>query len=321
MPQDQNNRLDETNKLEKTALDVIRNETEAAQPASQSDEQPERTAPRRRQTGRSERRGIMYADKTVPRVRRERRLGSAAYSRAYFRQELCLYSNRAQIFFERNYENVNMSLVTSTLVVEAMGGDALADRVSDHINGKFSEIEEQMLAALKELQRAAEDQGIPPEKQVPTHDHKRLYTLPVHTPHSVRFMTLASLFDRIIARTEACWINNIMTTEMKRRAVKAWEKRLIDFVLDLYSIRKQAMEEAKKAGFGRRAEQIRRKVQEEHGDEKIDSRDVSVDPTLSQTEIREGTGVAQTEPQGQQDDAPAPSHAQTATPLAEAPAK
>ena len=217
----------------------------------------------------------MYADKTVPRIRSERRYGGSSHSRAYLKQVLCLYSDRAQIFFENNYERVNMSLIVSTLVIEAIGGTKLAEEISLRLEKEFRELETQMIASIKELQRIATVKGIAEDQQVPAYDHKRFYEPPLHTPHSAQFMTVVQLFDRLISRAEGCWINHIMSAQTRKNIVRSWEKNLSQFVQDLHQIRLQAINQARKTGFGQRAAAIEAKVRREHADEHLEKTDIA----------------------------------------------
>ena len=97
----------------------------------------------------------LYGDKTVPRIRRERRYGGSSHSRAYLKKALCLYSDRAQVFFENNYERVNADLIVSTLVLEAVGGTDFANEISVRIEKEFNTLEKKMMHANAELERVA----------------------------------------------------------------------------------------------------------------------------------------------------------------------
>lgn len=194
----------------------------------------------------------MFADKDVPRIRPVRRRERSEFSRAFLKQPFYLYSNRAQIFFENNYERVNMSLVASTLICEAVGGTDLAVKISAILNEAFSSLETKLMNAIAELQKVAEENKVPPELQVSSYDHKRHYEPPLHTPQSSLFLTVVSLFDRLVARADAAWINRLITTQMRQKIVSSWEKELSAFVRELFKIQKTSREEARNAGFGRR---------------------------------------------------------------------
>lgn len=214
--------LSETAQVEKEALSLISNDIKLAdqqRPTENSNRRPVSYKERVKQA-----REEMYGDKSVPRVRYERRVGGSSHSRAYLKRDYSLYSDKAQLFFESHYESVNMSLIVSTLVIEAVGGPELAQKVSDEIEGEFRKLEQEMMTTLGELSRIAAEKGIPSEKQVPAYDHLRTYTPPVHTPHSVQFMTVTTLFDRIVSRCEGCWINQIMSADTKARITSSWSK-------------------------------------------------------------------------------------------------
>lgn len=167
-----------------------------------------------------------------------------------------------------------MSLIVSTLVIEAIGGTKLAEEISLRLEKEFRELETQMIASIKELQRIATVKGIAEDQQVPAYDHKRFYEPPLHTPHSAQFMTVVQLFDRLISRAEGCWINHIMSAQTRKNIVRSWEKNLSQFVQDLHQIRLQAINQARKTGFGQRAAAIEAKVRREHADEHLEKTDI-----------------------------------------------
>ncbi|MDO4937648.1 MAG: hypothetical protein Q4E62_07005, partial [Sutterellaceae bacterium] len=241
MPQDQIKELAETAAVENSAMALVNEEMQSAnQPQTPVEVPSERPSNRVIRAEVARARSEPYGDKAVPRVVAHRRYGGSSHSRAFLREDLYLYSDRAQIFFERNYERVNMSLIVSTLVTEAIGGVDLAEKISAHIAERFRALEVEMMAALKELKRVANEKNIPEDRQVPAYDNKRNYNPPLHTPHSAQFMTVVTLFDRIVARAEGCWINRIMSPQTRRNLITAWEGKLIKFVRELYDIRTEA---------------------------------------------------------------------------------
>lgn len=269
--------LSETAQVEKEALSLISNDIKLAdqqRPTENSNRRPVSYKERVKQA-----REEMYGDKSVPRVRYERRVGGSSHSRAYLKRDYSLYSDKAQLFFESHYESVNMSLIVSTLVIEAVGGPELAQKVSDEIEGEFRKLEQEMMTTLGELSRIAAEKGIPSEKQVPAYDHLRTYTPPVHTPHSVQFMTVTTLFDRIVSRCEGCWINQIMSADTKARITSSWSKKLKKFVTEIYQIRQEALKQARKAGFAKRAAAIDERVHREHANETLGKADVTTQAT------------------------------------------
>lgn len=269
--------LSETAQVEKEALSLISNDIKLAdqqRPTENSNRRPVSYKERVKKA-----REEMYGDKSVPRVRYERRVGGSSHSRAYLKRDYSLYSDKAQLFFESHYESVNMSLIVSTLVIEAVGGPELAQKVSDEIEGEFRKLEQEMMTTLGELSRIAAEKGIPSEKQVPAYDHLRTYTPPVHTPHSVQFMTVTTLFDRIVSRCEGCWINQIMSADTKARITSSWSKKLKKLVTEIYQIRQEALKQARKAGFAKRAAAIDERVHREHANETLGKADVTTQAT------------------------------------------
>lgn len=285
--------LSETAQVEKEALNLISNDIKLAdqqRPTENSNRRPVSYKERVKQA-----REEMYGDKSVPRVRYERRVGGSSHSRAYLKRDYSLYSDKAQLFFESHYESVNMSLIVSTLVIEAVGGPELAQKVSDEIEGEFRKLEQEMMTTLGELSRIAAEKGIPSEKQVPAYDHLRTYTPPVHTPHSVQFMTVTTLFDRIVSRCEGCWINQIMSADTKARITSSWSKKLKKFVTEIYQIRQEALKQARKAGFAKRAAAIDERVHREHANETLGKADVTTQATAKPKDAANQTEAPATE--------------------------
>lgn len=271
MPQSKNITLLEVNKVELDAVNLINREVALAGASEQVNHpQPTVSVKEGRRQARKP-----YGDESVPRIRQERRFGGSSHSRAYFKQDLCLYSDRAQLVFERNYENVNQSLIISTLVVDAMGGSELSDKVSTHISSLFQVMEQELMQAITELKRVSDMRKIPAEKQVPAYDHKRFYNPPIHTPQSIQFTNLITLFDRLIARTEGCWLNHLMDTPTYKTVISTWERKIRQFINQLYNIRREALAEARNTGYGRRADQIEVEVRRQQREEKMESRDVA----------------------------------------------
>ena len=275
----QNNNLTEVTDVEQAALALVQNDIERAE-KSVLPQNTTQVATKRNPSQRSERtaarkaRQELYGDKTVPRIRRERRYGGSSHSRAYLKKALCLYSDRAQVFFENNYERVNADLIVSTLVLEAVGGTDFADEISVRIEKEFNTLEKKMMHANAELERVATAKNIAPDQQVPAYDHKRFYEPPLHTPHSAQFMTVVQLFDRIIARAEGCWIHKAMNAQTRNNVVRSWEKKLSDFVRTLHSIRVQAITQARKSGFGQRAAAIEANVRRQQAEEQLEKKDI-----------------------------------------------
>ena len=240
-------------KVEAEAHDLVKTETEKSNTENTEQQQTRRLTERRR-ARRTTRH--LYADDSVPRVLYERRYGSTSRSRAYLIKALTLYSDQAQIFFENNYETVNTCLIVSTLVVEAVGGLSVALHVGETLEKKFSDMETEMVQAVEGLEKVANEKGIAPQDQVPAYDHARQYEPPLHTPQSAQFMTLVSLYDRIVARADGAWINKIISSQTRKTLIQAWRKQLVNFVRQLQQLRRDALQEAHKAGFGARADAI-----------------------------------------------------------------
>lgn len=294
----QNNNLTEVTDVEQAALALVQSDIDRAEKSVLPQPTP-KVANKGNASQRSERaaarraRQELYGDKNVPRIRRERRYGGSSHSRAYLKKALCLYSDRAQVFFENNYERVNADLIVSTLVLEAVGGTDFAEEISARIEKEFNALEKKMMHANAELERVATAKNIAADQQVPAYDHKRFYEPPLHTPHSAQFMTVVQLFDRIIARAEGCWIHKAMNAQTRNNVVRSWEKKLSDFVRTLHGIRVQAITQARKQGFGQRAAAIEANVRRQQAEEHLEKTDL---PT-SGTNDKPDTPVSKSEAQ------------------------
>lgn len=280
----QNNNLTEVTDVEQAALALVQSDIDRAEKSVLPQPTP-KVANKGNASQRSERaaarraRQELYGDKNVPRIRRERRYGGSSHSRAYLKKALCLYSDRAQVFFENNYERVNADLIVSTLVLEAVGGTDFAEEISARIEKEFNALEKKMMHANAELERVATAKNIAADQQVPAYDHKRFYEPPLHTPHSAQFMTVVQLFDRIIARAEGCWIHKAMNAQTRNNVVRSWEKKLSDFVRTLHGIRVQAITQARKQGFGQRAAAIEANVRRQQAEEHLEKTDLPTSGT------------------------------------------
>ena len=123
----------------------------------------------------------------------------------------------------------------------------------------------------------------------------RLWDAHVHTPHSVQFMTVTTLFDRIVSRCEGCWINQIMSADTKARITSSWSKKLKKFVTEIYQIRQEALKQARKAGFAKRAAAIDERVHREHANETLGKADVTTQATAKPKDAANQTEAPATE--------------------------
>ena len=219
----------------------------------------------------------IYGDRTVPRIRPERRFGTTARSRAYLKYALYVYSDRAQLVFERNYERTNMNLYVGVIVSEVFGGTDFAQTVSDSLEKACADFQEKLMKSIRELKRIADKNGIAPADQTPSYDHKRFYEVPLHTPQSCQFMTIVELFDTLIRRADGLWLKGKMSLQTHKNLVSSWEKRLAAFVNEIFTIRQKATTEARSRGAGKRVAAIEQDFRRELAAEKLQGRDVKTE--------------------------------------------
>ena len=248
------------------------------------------------------RRRERYVDESVPRITVEERRISNDFSYAYFKSKTFLYSDPAQRFFEHNFQRVDGSFLVISLVCGAIGGVALAKRRTDQVEEMNRNLEKQLMRAIDELSRIMTERKIPEEAQVPAYDHKREYIPALHTPQSTQFITLVSLFDRIVARIDAAWFHQIVTPEKRSEMIAAWYRELNGYVSAILALRRETMQEALAAGRRQEARQIEQRVENDKSNAKIEKKDVAVGQNAPKAEAGKPAEAPKTE-------APAPAPA------------
>ena len=283
-----------TTALESEAASLINAELKL----SESHRAEKHTAPRQVMRIRHlprEQRLLSYADKDMPRILPEARTAEHGYSRAYLKQPVSLYSNRAQRFLEANYERNDQTLIVATLVVEDIGKPDLIDETYEKLNKLFSDMERELINSLKELKKGMDAKGIPESQQVPAYDHKRRYEPPLHTPFSSQYLSLIMLYDRLVARCEGAWVNGLISSQDRRNVLDQWEQALRDFGRQLYQIRAEAMKKARMSGHRQSAAQIERKAQVQSAD--LNGRDETTDAAEAAVREQQAEPVQEKETQ------------------------
>ena len=209
------------------------------------------------------RRRERYVDPSVPRVTVEQRRGTDDYSNPYFKITTTLSSDPAQRYFEHNFQRIDRSIMVISLVCAAIGGQELAQRRTAEAEAKSRGLEKELMSAIEKLKKTMTDRGIPEAAQVPAYDHKRDYTAAVHTPQSSQFITLANLFDRLVARTDAARFHMIFTGDQQRTMISSWYKKLNDYVTQILELRQSALQEAREKGRQQDAKAIEQRVERE----------------------------------------------------------
>lgn len=208
-----------------------------------------------------------YADPEVPRIQPLQRRGSADFSRAYLKKEFFVYSDAAQNFFERNYEPVDRTLIVTSAIYSLTGGREAGDAAVAKVHELFTSVQQMLEEAIANTQQVLKEGGVT-DGEVSSYDHKRFYTPPVHTPLAMRFLSIVSLYDRLIARVESCWINGIIDDHGRQSTLGHWNAEMTKAVRQVFAIRAEAWNLARNTGHAQQAKAIEQKVARENEQEK-----------------------------------------------------
>lgn len=208
-----------------------------------------------------------YADPEVPRIQPLQRRGAADFSRAYLKKEFFVYSNAAQNFFERNYEPVDRTLIVTSAIYTLTGGREAGDAAVAKMHEHFTSVQQMLEEAIANTQQVLKEGGVT-DGEVSSYDHKRFYTPPVHTPLAMRFLSIVSLYDRLIARIESCWINGIIDDHGRQSTLGHWNAEMTKAVRQVFAIRAEAWNLARNTGHAQQAKAIEQKVARENEQEK-----------------------------------------------------
>lgn len=208
-----------------------------------------------------------YADPEVPRIQPLQRRGAADFSRAYLKKEFFVYSNAAQNFFERNYEPVDRTLIVTSAIYTLTGGRKAGDAAVAKVHELFTSVQQMLEEAIANTRQVLKDGGVT-DDEVSSYDHKRFYTPPVHTPLAMRFLSIVSLYDRLIARIESCWINGIIDDHGRQSTLGHWNAEMTKAVRQVFAIRAEAWNLARTTGHAQQAKAIEQKVARENEQEK-----------------------------------------------------
>ena len=254
-----------------------------------------------------------YADPEVPRIQPLQRRGSADFSRAYLKKEFFVYSDAAQNFFERNYEPVDRTLIVTSAIYTLTGGREAGDAAVAKVHALFSSVQQMLEEAIGDTQQVLKEAGVT-DGEVSSYDHKRFYTPPVHTPLAMRFLSIVSLYDRLIARIESCWINGVIDDHGRQSTLGHWNAEMTKAVRQIFAIRAEAWNLARTTGHAQQAKAIEQKVARENEQEKgLVGKDVPVKAEAKPTPTPV-TKTAEKPTEAKKEAAPAPK-------VAEAPKK
>lgn len=268
-----------------------------------------------------------YADPEVPRIQPLQRRGAADFSRAYLKKEFFVYSNAAQNFFERNYEPVDRTLIVTSAIYTLTGGREAGDAAVAKVHELFTSVQQMLEEAIANTRQVLKDGGVT-DDEVSSYDHKRFYTPPVHTPLAMRFLSIVSLYDRLIARIESCWINGIIDDHGRQSTLGHWNAEMTKAVRQVFAIRAEAWNLARTTGHAQQAKAIEQKVARENEQEKgLIGKDVPAKAEASPTD-KPATQPIEKATEAKKEEKPAPkkemkaetkNEIPSATPAADAP--
>lgn len=184
------------------------------------------------------------AEDQVPEVRRARRTRASDFSRPYLATRFQLYSDTAQILFERTYPRIDNSLYMLCVVIPSFGTEEQSRRDQQALEDIFQSVESELADALENNLDQMRRSQVPKEAQMTSYDHKRIYDVPLRSPYARRYLALFSRYDQLIAHLDALWINGLLPQEHRIRIGQAWERRLRNVVRIIYNLRLDALHRA-----------------------------------------------------------------------------
>ena len=147
------------------------------------------------------------------------------------------------------------------------GGREAGDAAVAKVHELFTSVQQMLEEAITNTQQVLKEGGVT-DGEVSSYDHKRFYTPPVHTPLAMRFLSIVSLYDRLIARVESCWINGIIDDHGRQSTLGHWNAEMTKAVRQVFAIRAEAWNLARNTGHAQQAKAIEQKVARENEQEK-----------------------------------------------------
>lgn len=187
------------------------------------------------------------SDQQVPEVRREKRSRASDFSRPYLRRRFELYSDAAQILFERTYPRIDNGLYMLCVVIPSFGSEEQNRRDRQALEEIFQSVESELAEALENNLDQMHRNQVPKEEQMTSYDHKRVYEVPLRSPYARRYLALFSRYDQLIAHLDALWINGLLPQEHRIRIGQAWDRRLRNVSRIIYNLRVDALHRAGEA--------------------------------------------------------------------------
>ena len=178
------------------------------------------------------------AEDQVPEVRRARRTRASDFSRPYLATRFQLYSDTAQILFERTYPRIDNSLYMLCVVIPSFGTEEQSRRDQQALEDIFQSVESELADALENNLDQMRRSQVPKEAQMTSYD------VPLRSPYARRYLALFSRYDQLIAHLDALWINGLLPQEHRIRIGQAWERRLRNVVRIIYNLRLDALHRA-----------------------------------------------------------------------------
>ena len=194
---------------------------------------------------RTTRTGRQPEEETVPTVRRERRSSARDFSRPYITRSFELYSNAAQILFERTYPRMDNALYMLCVVIPSFATDAQNEQDAKALEEAFSAAETELTTAIESNVMEMKRRQVPKEERMTSYDHKRVYQVPLRSPFARRYLNIFARYDQLIALIDALWINGRLTQQMRIKVGAAWDRRLRNLARVIHNLRLDALHRAR----------------------------------------------------------------------------
>ena len=184
-------------------------------------------------------------EETVPTVRRERRSSARDFSRPYITRSFELYSDAAQILFERTYPRMDNALYMLCVVIPSFATDAQNEQDAKALEEAFSAAETELTTAIENNVMEMKRRQVPKEERMTSYDHKRVYQVPLRSPFARRYLNIFARYDQLIALIDALWINGRLTQQMRIKVGAAWDRRLRNLARVIHNLRLDALHRAR----------------------------------------------------------------------------
>lgn len=218
-------------------------------------------------------RAAMFGNIPLDPLQYEPRHKSEDFSKAYIRERVFLDSDQAQRLFENCYDEVNVSFSIMTTVLRRFDKPAFLT-AEKKINADITQIQDHYRKGLTDVATSLNECVKEENRRVAYHDHEREYTVPIHTPYSLRFITCVTLFDKYVSRLNAALITGIIDYDSFDACLKAASGILQNFRHEVVMMRHSLIRDLRSRS-GRKTEVARAEQIAEHSarQEKVETTD------------------------------------------------